>query len=70
MLGSLGENQTLTPEEKRKVVELTVKQVKGRIPVLGSDAETTTAGACKFARDCQELGADGLMVMPSMLYKG
>jgi 4-hydroxy-tetrahydrodipicolinate synthase len=70
MLGSLGENQTLTAEEKRKVVAATVKQVKGRIPVLSGVAETTTAGACKFASDCQDLGADGLMVMPSMLYKG
>lgn len=70
MLGSLGENQTLLPEEKRRVVEATVKQVKGRIPVLSGVAETTTAAACKYARDCQELGANGLMVMPSMLYKG
>jgi 4-hydroxy-tetrahydrodipicolinate synthase len=70
MLGSLGENQTLSPEEKRRVVEATVKQVKGRIPVLSGVAETTTAAACKYARDCQELGANGLMVMPSMLYKG
>jgi 4-hydroxy-tetrahydrodipicolinate synthase len=70
MLGSLGENQTLLPEEKRKVVESTVKHVKGRIPVLSGVAETTTAGACKYAKDCQALGADGLMVMPSMLYKG
>jgi dihydrodipicolinate synthase/N-acetylneuraminate lyase len=70
MLGSLGENQTMSPEEKRKIVESTVKHVKGRIPVLGSVAETTTAGACRFAKDCETLGADGLMVMPSMLYKG
>jgi 4-hydroxy-tetrahydrodipicolinate synthase len=70
MLGSLGENQTMLPEEKRKIVESTVKQVKGRIPVLSGVAETTTAAACKYARDCQALGADGLMVMPSMLYKG
>jgi 4-hydroxy-tetrahydrodipicolinate synthase len=70
MLGSLGENQTMSAEEKRKIVQTTVKQVKGRIPVLSGVAETTTAGACAYARDCQELGADGLMVMPSMLYKG
>jgi 4-hydroxy-tetrahydrodipicolinate synthase len=70
MLGSLGENQTLMPEEKRQVVEATVKQVKGRIPVLSGVAETTTTGAVKYAKDCQALGADGLMVMPSMLYKG
>ncbi len=69
ILGSLGENQTLTPEEKRQVVDATVKKVKGRIPVLSGVAETTAA-ARKYAMDCEALGADGLMVMPSMLYKG
>ena len=34
MLGSLGENQTLEPEEKRQVLELAVKVVGGRVPVL------------------------------------
>jgi 4-hydroxy-tetrahydrodipicolinate synthase len=70
LLGSLGENQALLAEEKRQVVDYLVKHVKGRVPVLGSVAETSTAAAAKFAGDCQKLGADGLMVMPSMLYKG
>ena len=70
MLGSLGENQALDPEEKRRVIEATVKQVRGRVPVLSGVAETSTAAASRYVRDCERLGADGFMLMPAMLYKG
>lgn len=70
MLGSLGENQALDPEEKRRVIEATVRQVGGRVPVLSGVAENSTAAAVRYARDCERLGADGLMLMPAMLYKG
>ncbi len=32
-------------------------------------AEYTTALGCRFARDAEKLGADGLMVLPAMVYK-
>ena len=70
MLGSLGENQSLEPEEKRLVLEATVKQVRGRVPVLSGVAETSTAAACRYVRDGERLGADGFMLMPAMIYKG
>ncbi len=69
MCGSLGENQTLDPDEKRKVVELTVKVANGRVPVLSGVAETSTAAACRYVRDCEKLGANGFMIMPAMVYK-
>ena len=69
MLGSLGENQMLTAEEKRQVLALGVEVVDGRVPVLSGVAETSTAEAVLYAHDCERLGADGFMVMPSMCYK-
>jgi 4-hydroxy-tetrahydrodipicolinate synthase len=69
MLGSLGENTALDPDEKRRVMELALKISKGRVPVLSGVAETSTAAACRYARDMEKLGADGLMVMPAMIYK-
>ena len=68
-LGSLGENQSLTAEEKRLVMEAMVKAVNGRIPVLTGVAETSCMEACRYVRDCEKLGADGLMLMPPMSYK-
>ena len=69
MLGSLGENQALDPDEKRRVIEATVQTVNGRVPVLSGVAETSTVAACRYARDCEKLGANGFMVMPAMVYK-
>lgn len=68
VLGSLGENATLTPDEKQEVIRLAVSVSGGRIPVLSSVAETTTAGACRFVEKATANGADGFMVLPGMLY--
>ncbi|AUG55622.1 dihydrodipicolinate synthase family protein [Thalassospira marina] len=68
MLGSVGENTTLEMDEKIAVLKLAVEITKGRIPVLSGVAETTTAGAIKYAQKCEELGADGLMLLPGMIY--
>ena len=69
-LGSLGENQPMTGDEKRLLIEAMVKVVRGRVHVLSGVAETSTAEAVRYVRDVEKLGADGVMLMPSMLYKG
>jgi 1-pyrroline-4-hydroxy-2-carboxylate deaminase len=69
-LGSLGENQPMTGQEKLRVIEAMVKTVNGRVPVLSGVAETSTAEAIRYVRDVEKLGADGVMLMPAMLYKG
>jgi 1-pyrroline-4-hydroxy-2-carboxylate deaminase len=69
-LGSLGENQALRPDEKRRLIEAMVKTVNGRVPVLSGVAESSTAAACDYVRDLERLGVDGFMLMPAMLYKG
>lgn len=67
--GSLGENQTLQPEEKRAVVRCAVETARGRVPVLSGVAEMSTLAASRYMQDCAGLGADGFMVMPAMVYK-
>ncbi|WP_119459009.1 dihydrodipicolinate synthase family protein [Rhodospirillaceae bacterium SYSU D60014] len=69
MLGTLGENSALEPEEKRKVVRMAVETAAKRVPVVVGVAECSTAAACRVAADCEGLGADGLMVLPTMVYK-
>jgi 4-hydroxy-tetrahydrodipicolinate synthase len=68
-LGSLGENQSLTADEKRRVIEAMVKTVHGRVPVLSGVAEVATSEAARYVRDCERLAADGFMLMPAMVYK-
>ena len=69
MLGSLGEIQMMEPEEKRAVMDMAVEVIEGRIPVLSGVAETSTSAAVEYVKDCEEIGADGFMVMPAMCYK-
>src|SRR5436190_2181805 len=68
-LGSLGENQSLSADEKRRVIEAMVEAVNGRVPALSGVAESSTVEACRYARDCERLGLDGFMLMPPMAYK-
>lgn len=69
MLGTVGENCSLRPEEKRTVLSAAKEVVNGRIPVLSGVAEFTTADAARFAKDAAKLGIDGLMALPGMVYK-
>lgn len=69
MLGSVGENTALEPGEKREVLKATIDHVNGRVPVLSGVAEYTTAMGCRYAADAEAMGADGLMVLPCMVYK-
>ena len=68
-LGSLGENQPMTGDEKRRVMEVMIEVVNGRVQVLSGVAESSTAEAIRYTRDVEKLGADGVMLMPAMLYK-
>lgn len=68
VLGTCGENNSLRPEEKRKVLAAAVEVARGRVPVVVGVSEFDTPRAVEFARDAEQLGADGLMVLPSMVY--
>ena len=69
MLGSLGENAALEPDEKRQIMRMAVEVSRSRVPVLSGVAENSTAAACRYARDMESLGADGIMLLPAMVYK-
>jgi 1-pyrroline-4-hydroxy-2-carboxylate deaminase len=63
MLGTVGENCSLEYAEKLELLKAVVDHVKGRVTVLSGVAECTTALACRFARDAQRAGVDGLPIM-------
>lgn len=69
MLGTLGENTSLEAAEKRAVMEAAVATVAGRVPVISGVAEYTSALSAAYLRDIEELGADGAMILPPMVYK-
>ncbi|MDQ2687795.1 MAG: dihydrodipicolinate synthase family protein, partial [Armatimonadota bacterium] len=69
MLGSLGENNALEPDEKRRVMESAIQTAGGRVPVLSGVSESSTASAVRYAQDMERMGAEGLMLLPAMSYK-
>ena len=69
MLGTVGENCSLDADEKRAVLRAAKEAADGRVPVLSGVAEYTTALGEAYARECEEIGIDGLMVLPAMVYK-
>lgn len=63
--GTTGESATLTHAEHHRVVELTIKTVNGRVPVLAGTGSNSTAETIELTRHAKEAGADGsLMITP------
>jgi 1-pyrroline-4-hydroxy-2-carboxylate deaminase len=69
VLGSIGENTVCSAAEKRELLRAAVTTAAGRVPVLTGVAEFTTAEAARYGADAAEIGADGLMVLPAMVYR-
>ena len=67
--GTLGEASTLTDDEKKILIQETVRIVDGNIPVIINIAEQTTKGAIEAASKAKKYGASGLMMLPPMRYK-
>lgn len=68
MLGTIGENCSLSLDEKVKVLKATKEVCGDSVPLLNGIAEFTTANACETARAAAGAGVDGFMVMPGMVY--
>ena len=61
--GTTGENPTLSADEHRRVVELTVKTANGRVPVLAGAGSNATPRAVELALQAIDLGADGILTI-------
>jgi len=68
LMGTVGENNSLSAQEKRAILSAAVKVVDKRVPIITGVSELTTSAAAEFAKNAEELGVDGLMVLPAMVY--
>ncbi len=68
VLGTTGEFLTVTPEERELLVRTTVEHVAGRMHVLVGAMNASTPVAVGHARQAEQLGADGLMIVPPYYY--
>jgi 1-pyrroline-4-hydroxy-2-carboxylate deaminase len=66
--GTVGENTSMTTQEKLAVIEVAKDAAQGKVPVIAGIAEFTTAFAQNMAREAEKAGVDGVMVMPALVY--
>ena len=59
--GTTGESATLSDDEQRRVVEIVLQQVRGRVPVIAGAGGNNTAHVIKLAREYERLGVQGLL---------
>ena len=68
ILGSLGENATLSMAEKLEMVGFFAGQERRGRPLIACIAESSTRDALEFATAAEAAGADGFMLLPPMRY--
>jgi 4-hydroxy-tetrahydrodipicolinate synthase len=59
--GTTGESPTLTRAEHLRVVEITVEEAGGRVPVLAGAGGYNTHEVIELAKQIETLGADGIL---------
>lgn len=67
--GSTSEFIRFTPEERRRIIEITVDQVAGRVPILAGAAE---ANVCETIRACEyyaSLGVRAVAIVSPFYYR-
>ncbi len=67
--GSTGEAVTLAPAEHRRVVEITVEQVNGRVPVIAGAGSNDTRRAIATSIEMKAIGATHLLHVTPMYNK-
>jgi 1-pyrroline-4-hydroxy-2-carboxylate deaminase len=68
LMGTVGEGNSLSAEEKRMVLTGALEVTGDKAPVIVGVSEFTTATAVAFVRDAERIGASGFMVLPGMVY--
>jgi 4-hydroxy-tetrahydrodipicolinate synthase len=61
--GTTGESPTLSPKEHERVIELTVKTVNKRVPVIAGTGSNSTAEAIQMSQHAEKVGADACLVV-------
>src|ERR1700736_2250350 len=59
--GTTGESPTLTNDERRRVVEITLEEANGKIPVVAGAGGYDTADVARAAREYEAMGVSGIL---------
>ena len=61
--GTTGESPTLSHNEHEKIIEIAVKECKGKIPVIAGTGSNSTDEAIELSKFAEKAGADSLLVV-------
>lgn len=61
--GTTGESATLTHEEHHRVIELTIKFARGRVPIIAGSGSNSTAEAISLTREAKKWKADAALLI-------
>ena len=61
--GTTGESPTLSHDEHKNVVDVCIKIVDKRVPVIAGTGSNNTIEAIEFTKHAEELGADGALIV-------
>src|SRR6202051_3668093 len=59
--GTTGESPTLTRAEHLRVVEITLEEAQGKVPVVGGAGGYNTSEVIELSKELRHLGGDGLL---------
>ncbi len=61
--GTTGESPTLNHDEHKRVIEIAVRECKGKIPVIAGTGSNSTEEAVELSKHAEKSGADGLLIV-------
>ena len=61
--GTTGESPTLSHNEHKKIIEIAVRECKGKIPVVAGTGSNSTDEAIELSKFAEKAGADALLVV-------
>ena len=61
--GTTGESPTLSHNEHKKIIEIAVKECKGKIPVISGTGSNSTDEAVELSRFAEQAGSDALLIV-------
>ena len=62
-VGTTGESPTLSHEEHDEVIEITVTEAAGRVPVIAGAGSNNTSEAIRLAKHAEEVGANAVLIV-------
>ena len=61
--GTTGESPTLSHNEHKRIIEISVKETNGKIPVISGTGSNSTSEAIELSKYAEKVGSNGLLIV-------